>query len=179
MSKEKIVLRKNTSLSIVYVEGIKSEEGIIQIVKELGCPVSAVVDVENTWKIESCVTEEVIETFDSGVAKFIREHDRNSTLFTVEVQMRSSCDYGSWENKEYLGKMFDSVKDHINTSVDSIYRGSIDLSTYGYNTTPKKVEELHRKNMLILKDRIVSSPIVQRVDYTCAWRKTSEEECTV
>lgn len=171
------VFNKETTLSIQFIDnGIENKYNMLKVMELLGAPKSKVEYVERGWDI-TAPNGKTIRVYSSDVKDFIL-----GTTFSRAIGMlETEYPYSSYHNKRFIQEsIFDDPNEaELYSEIDAVYSSSIGVNTVGTDTTRTKVSQLHRKNVLVLKDKIVAMEHVHNVEYTCEWKRTEESECSV
>ena len=171
------VFHKETSLLVVFVEnGIEGKHNMLKVMELLGAPKSKVEYIERGWDI-TAPNGKTIRVYSSEVKDFIL----GTTFSTAIGVLETEYPYSSYANKRFIQEHIfnDPSNAELYSEIDAVYSGSIGVNTVGTDTTRTKVSQLHRKNVLALKDKIVAMEHVHNVEYTCEWKRTEESECSV
>lgn len=183
MAEERTRHKKSTTLNIRFVEGVTKEENAMgTILKDLGCPNAEGVETDDGWNLSVGLNKCHIRGED--VMKFLKN---NCPEVVIEKATKIKVELDDFRNKEHIEKLFEkiTVKGKLSdytlaeTCIDWVGQEYISLNTTGNGVTATKVENLHRKNVLALKDKLVAHKLILKVDYTCRWEHLKSEECSV
>lgn len=183
MTKERTRHKKSTTLTVTFVDSVtKGEDAMGIILKEFGCPKADGEEVDDGWNLYS--GQNKCHLADSKVMDFLKE---NCPEVVIEKATKIKVDLDDWHNKDHLQELFEKVTEEgkhatytlVETKIDWISSTYISLYTTGNGVSATKVENIHRKNVLALKDKLVAHRFVQSVAYTCRWEHVKSEECVI
>lgn len=177
MSKTK---SKETTLTINFVgsdNSIGDRENMSKVIELLGAPDFAAKSELSGWNI-TAPNGKSIKISSIDIRDFICGAMFNATS---EIVMKDTYFFNTYDNVAFIEKtFFDIGKDsNPHSSVGSIYGGNMEITTRGNNVTKTALDNLHKKNVLDVKDKIVVMKHVQNVEYTCRLKDVVSSECSV
>jgi hypothetical protein len=171
--------RKETTLTINFVESdgsISEDENMAKAMELLGAPNFKPEEVSAGWTATAENGESVDFSY-TPIMEFIRD---NTPGITVTERTKLEYNLGSYANRDFIDNKYFNVSDiELRSNSGSIWCNCIDIRTVGHGVTKSALDRLHKKNVLALKDKIVSMDHVQSVEYTCTLRNVVETECSV
>ena len=171
------VFNKETVLSIKFTDnGLDKRDNMNDVMKLLGAPKFKIEFNDNGWDI-TAPNGKTLRVYSKSIKNFITE----TTFSTVVAIVEREYVYSSFANKYFIQEHIfgNSNEAGLSSEIGTVWSNSIGIKTIGTDTTRTKVSNLHRKNVLVLKDKIVAMEHVHSVTYTCEWKSTSESECSV
>ena len=168
---------KETTLSIHFIDGKTNDENMSRLMGMLGVKNSCLVVVPGGWNISSPSGMKMYTT-NKEFMEFVSKSMFNAVITEAE---REEYHFGTYENKTFIESKYFCQSETFDpyTSLGSVWAGHIGIKTRGDDATKAALDRLHKKNVLSLKDKIVSMEHVQHVEYTCTLRNIDETECSV
>lgn len=169
--------RKETTLNVRFVDDKGSDEDISKLMELLGVPDFTSKSEWDGYNI-TAPSGRTIKISRREIVDFIEDVVPG---VIVEEATRNEYDFGSYANKDYIEKAyFGGSKDgNIFSRIGYLWGNMIEVKTTGNNVTKSALDKLHRRNVLAIKDKIVSMGHVQSVEYTCTLKNVTEVECSV
>ena len=172
--------RKKTTLSINFIDSdnsISDDENMSKLMELLGAPDFRSKSEIHGWDI-TAPNGKSVHVSSSEIRDFIAD-----TMFNAKIDMVMHEEYyfNTYANRIFIeGAFFDATDDsNPHSELGTLWSGSITIETIGNNVTKTALDRLHKKNVLSLKDKIVSMKHVQNVEYTCILKDVNEVECSV
>lgn len=171
--------RKDTTLTINFVESdnsVSEDENMAKVMELLGAPEFEPIEVDCGWTATAKNGESVDFSY-TPIMEFIRD---NMPDVTVEKRTKLEYSSGSYKNRDFIdSKYFNGGNIKLQSLTGIIWCNCIDIRTIGHDATKPALDNLHKKNVLALKDKIVSMDHVHDVEYTCKLKNIVESDCSV
>ena len=169
--------KKETTLSIQFVNNDDSDGNMSKLMKLLGAPDFESELVDRGWDITAPDGKE-LHVSSSSIMEFIRDSVPD---VVVEKAIRDEYKFSSFANKDFIENTYFGTDDNcrIYSHIGYLWSEIIQIITTGNGATKPALDRFHRKNVLAVKDKIVAMENVHNVEYTCTLKNIVESECSV
>ena len=169
--------RKETTLTINFVDVEHSDENMSKLMELIGAPDFGSTPEMCGWDI-TAPNGKFVHVSSSEIRDFIADTMFNAVINMV---MKDKYEFDMYANRKFIEKTYFNSADNRNpySELSGIWGNCIEIRTIGNSATKSVLDNLHKRNVLALKDKIVLMKHVQNVEYTCRLRDVSEVECSV